>query len=188
LVGWKELLSYPSYAWEVNRHFDARVIAPRNMGNLRGLFTGWSRAQATSPRVALALLAVSLALLAWAAWQWGPEDACDITRWNNGFCIALLSTFLVSYHSYNHDMSILFLPALLLADRLLQGRPEGWYNFALKLGLGLMFFSPLYLILTLHYSHQNLFALVLLELVGTLAAWSASLKAGSGRDCSPNLA
>jgi hypothetical protein len=98
----------------------------------------------------------------------------------------MLATFLVGYHGYNHDMSILFLPLLLLCDRVQQARPEGGYNFALKLGLGLMFFSPLYLILTMHFSHQNLFALLLLGLAFTLAAWNASLKRGAGLEHLPS--
>jgi hypothetical protein len=188
LVGWRELLDYPRYALEVNRHSPLHVIVPEIMGNLRGLLMGWNWAPAAASWWESALLIVSIALLLWAARQWEPADSTNLTTWNNGFSIALIATFLVSYHGYNQDMSILFLPSMLLFDRLLQARPRGWQNFALRLGLGLMFFSPLYLILTFHYSHQNLFALVLLGLAGTLAAWSSSLKAGSGGDYSQNLA
>jgi hypothetical protein len=175
LVGWKELLYYPRYAWEINRHPFMRVIAPTNMANLRGLFTGWKWAPAASPWPEVALLVASLALLLWAARQWEPADSSDLIRWNNGWSVAMIATFLVGYHGYTHDMSILFLPVLLLSGSILETRPAGWYNFALKLGLGLMFFSPVYLILTLHYGQQHLFALVLIGLAATLAAWNASL-------------
>lgn len=181
LVGWKELLYYPRYTWEINRHAPVRVIVPEDMANLRGLFTGWSWAPAASPWLEIALLGVSLGVLLWGARQWEPGDLSDMTAWNNGFSLAMIATFLVSYHGYNQDMSILFLPLLLLSCQLLQARPEGWYNFALKLGLGLMFFSPVYLILTLHYGQQHLFALVLIGLAATLAAWNSALARGQGR-------
>jgi hypothetical protein len=188
LVGWRELLDYPRFTWEINRHPPMRAIVPRNMPNLRGLFTGWSGGPAASLWLEIVLLLVSVAMVMWAARQWEAADPSDAARWNNGFSIALIVTFLVSYHGYNQDMSILFLPLALLFDRLLQTRPQGWYNFALKLGLGLMFFSSLYQILTLHYSHQHLFALVLVGLACTLASWNASLKRSAWREGLPSLA
>ena len=179
LIGGKEMLYYPRYAWEVNRHAPMHVIVPENMANLRGLLTGWNWARAAAPWPEIALLAASLGLLIWAARQWDPADRSDLVSWNNGFSIAMLSTFLASYHGYNQDMSILFLPLVLLSCRVLQSRSESWYDFALRLGLGLMFFSPIYIVLTLHYSHQHLFALVLLGLAGVLAAENAALKLGT---------
>ena len=176
LVGWKELLYYPRYAWEVNRHAPMRVIVPENMANLRGLLTGWNWARAASPWPDIFLLGASSALLLWAARQWDPAEIGEITVWNNGFCIAMIATFLASYHGYNQDMSILFLPVLLLSDRVLHAHPARWYDFALKLGVGLMFFSSIYLALTLHYNQQHLFALVLLGLAASVSAWNIRLR------------
>ncbi len=175
LVGWRELLFYPRYAWQVNRQALLRVIVPENMPNLRGLLTSWSWAHSVSPWPQLILAAASLMLLFWAAWQWQPQDLSNLTAWNNGFSIAMIATFLVSYHVYNQDMSMLFLPLLLLFDRLLQTTPEGWRKIALKATLLMMFFTPLYLALTLHFEQQHLFALVLLGLAMSLAGWSVSL-------------
>jgi hypothetical protein len=79
-------------------------------------------------------------------------------------------TFLVSYHGYTQDMSILLLPLLLLFDQLLSGRVDerGW-GHDLEICLLLMFFSPIYMVLALHYQHLNLFALVLVALARPLA-------------------
>lgn len=169
LIGWKELLHYPHYVLAVNQHAAMRIIVPVNMANLRGLFSGWDWSSASSPWQQFALLLASLSLLIWAAWQWQTESKSG-TLWNNGFAIAMLATFLVSYHGYNQDMSILFLPLELLAARQLQNPLSSRYDVALTLALGLMFFSPIYVALTFHFEQQHLFAFVLLALAGILAA------------------
>jgi hypothetical protein len=169
LIGWKELLHYPHYVLAVNQHAAMRIIVPVNMANLRGLFSGWDWSSASSPWQRFALLLASLSLLLWAAWHWQTESKSG-TLWNNGFAIAMLATFLVSYHGYNQDMSILFLPLVLLAARQLQHPRSSRYDVALTLALGLMFFSPIYVILTFHFEQQHLFAFVLLALAGILAA------------------
>jgi hypothetical protein len=176
LIGWKELLHYPRYAWESNRHSLIGAMAPRNMANLRGLITGWNRAPSASPWPNIVLLAASVGLLIWAAGQWDASDLRDVTKWNNGFSIAVLATFLVSYHSYNQDMSILFLPMLILSASVLQTHAEAWYIAAPKMVLGIMFFSPTFLILTFYLGQTYLIALLLLALTAMLAAWNAALE------------
>ncbi len=180
LVGGRQLLVYPRYAWQVNRQPDMQIIAPRNMANLRGLITGWSWVGTAVPWFEIALLFASLVLVIWAARQWELAQTSGVAAWNNGFAIAMIATFLVGYHGYNHDMSILFLPVMLLSARALQTSIAGWFGPALKLGLGLMMFSPVFLVLTLHFQQQHLFALVLLGLAFTLAKWNSALERGSG--------
>jgi len=178
LVGWRELLYYPRYVWDINRHPPMPVIRPEDMPNLRGLFTGWTWSSHLAPWPEIGLVVVSLALLAWAARQWDPANLSDLTSWNNGFSIALVVTFLVSYHAYTPDMSFLFLPCLLVMEYMMEGCVRRWYGVVLWLCLGALFFSPLYLVLTLHYSQQHMFALVLLAFVLGLAKWTGSLKTG----------
>ena len=168
LVGWEQLRYYPSYAWHINRVQQIRIIVPSNMPNLRGLLTGWKWSAAARPWPEIALLGVSFALLVWAAGQWQPASLTDERRWNRGFSIALIVTFLTGYHGYNQDLSILLLPLLLTADFVL-GAAKDRASTTTKLFLGLMFFIPLYLVLTLKYGHQNLFSLVPLGLAGCLA-------------------
>jgi hypothetical protein len=170
LVGWNELIYYPRYAWESNRHSLIGAMAPRNMANLRGLITGWNRVPSASPWPNIVLLAASVGLLIWAARQWDASDLSNATRWNNGFSVAMLATFLVSYHSYNQDMSILFLPILILSASVLQTHAETSYVFALKIVLGIMFFSPTFLILSFYLKQTYLIALLLLVLTAILAA------------------
>jgi len=171
VVGWKELVYYPRYAWQVDRERSLGVIVPQNMPNLRGLLTGWTGRALPPAWLEVTLLGVSVGVLIWASRHWRLDNSPGTPAWNIGFSIALVATFLVGYHSYNQDMSILLLPVLITFDRTL-GLPRG--GTGIKLVLGLLFFSPLYLVLTLMYSHQNLFALVLLSFAAALAASSST--------------
>jgi len=170
LVGWRELLYYPHYAWLVNRTSSWSII-PRNMANLRGLFTGWTESVAQRSALELLLLGVSLCLLFWASQYWHPGDFRSSDGWNAGFSIVLIATFLVGYHGYNQDLSMVLLPTLLVLDRL-AADPARRGDMGLRVITGVLFFSPVYLVLTFHYEHQNLFSLVLLAFIGCLAARS----------------
>lgn len=171
LVGWRELIEYPRYVLHVNRLQPFHIIVPQNMPNLRGLLTGWG----FTPRPPLwlegVLAIVSLWLLVWASRHWRPGDLRDIRAWDYGFSIALISTFMVGYHSYSYDMSILFVPLLLTLEHAL-GRWTQTHP-ALPFIVGIMFLSPVYLLLTLRLAHQSLFCIVLLCFAGCLAAAAA---------------
>jgi Glycosyltransferase family 87 len=176
LVGWNELLFYPRYALKVGRERSAGVIVPENMANLRGLFLGWPWPTALEPWLKVALVLVCLCLMVWAARSWRAGELAPVEHWNTGFSIAVIATFLVGYHGYNQDMSILLLPALLTLDRVLASAPgQGKWTVIF---LGLMWLSPLTVVLTLHYGHQNLFALVLLGLAASLR-WSFPTAGGA---------
>lgn len=170
IVGWKELCYYPLYVWHVNREKGVRMIIPEQMPNLRGLFIGWAGSVAAAPWLELLLLAASLGLLLWSSRRWQPGSLQDFRAWNAGFSIAMTVTFLVGYHGYNHDMAILLLPALLILDYLLS--EDAVRATSLKVIVGLMFVTPLYLLLTVHYKHENLFSLILLAFVVSLARLS----------------
>jgi Glycosyltransferase family 87 len=182
VVGLEEMLYYPKYVLKINRELPVGVIVPQNMPNLRGLYTGWNWPSASLPWINFALLVGSLGLLLWACWQWRPEDLIDEQAWNIGFSLTLIATFLVGYHSYAYDMSILLLPILIGVDRML--RTSTRMDIPLKIFLGLTFLSPVYLILILRYSHQNLFALSLLLLSACLAGWFGAAVPATSEDIS----
>jgi hypothetical protein len=168
MVGGAELLEYPRYALLINRQQHHSVIVPENMPNLRGLLTGWAVFHPPPRVLELALALISVGILVWASSCWRSSDLTDTARWDAGFSVALVVTFLVGYHGYNQDMSILLLPVLLAADKTL-GAIRG-YGTWMKATVGLMFLTPLYFVLTLRLQHQNLFSIILLCLAGGLAA------------------
>jgi Glycosyltransferase family 87 len=169
LVGWRELLSYPRYAWFINRLQAKAYILPANMPNLRGLIAGWTVSPATRSKLELTLLVASIGLLVWAAKQWTAWNLRSSNHWNIGFSIAVVTTFLVGYHGYNQDLSIALLPILITFNRLLQSNGSR-IHIALRIILAVLFFSPIYLFLTLLYNQHHFFALVLLAFVFCLGA------------------
>jgi alpha-1,2-mannosyltransferase len=173
IVGWRTLLSYPVYVWQVNRHGRAGVIVTNDMPDLRGLIAGLPGH--ISPAGLDAVTAVlSLVLLIWAAFRWKISGPRQAPGWIAGFAIAVTAAFLSGYHAYIQDMSILLLPILLMSDSLLHGRGEKRRSAAVAACMAVLFFSPLYLILALRYPHRNLFALVVLGFAAAIAWWSVS--------------
>lgn len=174
IVGWNELLYYPRFIWTINRQLHRGVIVPENMPNFRGLLTGWPILTPPPHWLEAVLLLLSAGVLIWAAYRWNPRKVHDIATWNLGLSLALIATFLVGYHSYTYDMSFVLLAVLLVIDFLLGLETrEAKY---LWLFLSLLFFSPLQLVLMLRYSHQNLFALVVLGFAVSVAAACAATR------------
>lgn len=170
LVGWKEFLYYPHFVWWINQHQTVPVIVPRNMPNLRGLLAGWRGQMAAPTWMNAIILVISLTALVWVSWRWDVSGLPRDSRWRAGFSLCVLVTFLTGYHGYNQDMTILFLPVMLMADQVIAGKiGKIRISWTVRLCLVLMFCTPLYLILTLHFQHENLFALVLMAL-----AWSVA--------------
>lgn len=165
LVGGKELVHYPFYVWQINRKQPPGIIVPKTMPNLRGLILGWG---VSSVALEIGLIAASILLLIWSARQWSPADLERRQDWNAGFSVGLMATFLVGYHSYTHDMTILLLPLLITFDRLLKPQPPR--RAVLILVLLAVLFSPLYIFMTLYLAHQNLLALVVFVLAWAVAA------------------
>ena len=75
-----------------------------------------------------------------------------------------MGTILLSYHLYVHDLSLLFLALVLVLEVLLSRRPAipRWTKTILWPAWRLLFFSPLYLVLSLRYRQLRLMAIVLL--------------------------
>jgi len=172
IVGKSQLIYYPHFAWQVNRQQAPGVIVPENMANLRGLFLGWNAMNSPSHWAEIALVLASVGLIVWAPRQWKPADVRDSRSWNFGFSLCLVVSYLVGYHGYNQDMSLLLLPLLLALDWALADWTAVRRGF--KVVLVLLLLSPLYLLLTLKMSHQNLFSIVLLCFAGYLAAYAAT--------------
>jgi hypothetical protein len=167
IVGWDELLYYPRYVLGLNRQLQRGIIVPENMPNLRGLLTGWSALMPPPRSMELLLLIASVGLLIGAARHWHAREMQATESWNMGFALAVTVTFLVGYHSYTYDMSLLILPICIVLDGLLGAKAQSlWY---LWIPISLLLFSPLQLLLMLYYSHQNLSAVVVLGFAACLA-------------------
>jgi len=166
LVGWKTTVSYPAYLWQLESHLAGGAIVPADMPNLRGLldtFLG-ARVSPIAMSALFLLLAVTCVLFASAKWKLASASG----TFDLAFSLAMVISVLVSYHAYAHDLSLLYLPVLLLANYLQShARAWGWKDIALVGPPLLLFLSPLEMALQAR-GQLNLLALVLLLWAGGL--------------------
>ena len=162
-VGWRGSLSYPLYVWAgENSETYLWNSSVGNAANVRGIVA--SLCPAGEPRLRIILILLfSAILLAGVTYAWrkalltGPVDRELV------FALGLVATVLLSYHIYVHDLSILFLAALIVLEVLLSSRViRFWAKSVLYGCIGILFCSPIYLVLTLRYKQMQLLAGVLL--------------------------
>lgn len=113
LVGWKTTLLYPAYVLRVENRWVGPATS-RDMPNLRGLIET-ALTGIVEPRIFVSIIVVlSLALLWFCAsrFDWNSHDP----RFDLSFSLALVAAVLASYHAYSHDLSILLIPVLLVAN------------------------------------------------------------------------
>ena len=120
VVGWSGVMAYPGFVLRLSRSGAQAGIDPRAMPNLRGLVAG-SLHLAGLPATLL-IIALSIALLALAAHWWREQAGRQFVL---GFSLCLTVTIIASYHLLTHDLSLLILPILLLAELLVAGEIVG---------------------------------------------------------------
>jgi hypothetical protein len=162
IVGWGGLRAYPEYIWWLEQHTGRGLVLPRDTPNLRGLVEGFLLGR-TPAYVYLTLIAASsVAVVIWAAKQRFPANKRNV--FELVFCHALVATFLVSYHAFAYDLSIMLLPIVLLGTRMIaiDRQPPARSDFALLAPTLILAFGPIYPLLWLEFHFMNLLALVLL--------------------------
>jgi hypothetical protein len=160
VVGEATALSYPWYLWHLAQIAGRGAMLPSDMPNLRGLLEAFpsERIPRALTHALVGLTSVSLLLLAAAR----GKTRAGGSSLHLGFSLVLVLTVLVSYHAMPHDLSLLILPVLLLANYL-QNNPalQKGTRLALLGPVVVLFLSPLLLTLML-YHRVNLLAVVLL--------------------------
>jgi len=164
VVGWHSLWGYPHYVWFVERTMGHGAIVPSDMPNLRGflaaLFTG------RIPRLLLDGITVllSLGLVMFGAFHYKPGLAGE--RFDLAFSLCVVVVVLVSYHAFAYDLCLLLLPVALVANYVRSRGAIDVRRQILLIGpIFVLFFSPLHLVLWLHYGQLNVLAIL-------LAAWA----------------
>jgi hypothetical protein len=163
VTGLQGLLEYPRYVWRSDH--DLRYVwntTQGNTANLHGLV--WtlipeSHSLWRSGLVGFASIIVLMAMV----WAWHRASAANSECGKALFALGLVGTVLLSFHIYVHDLSLLFLPVLLVLDILLSKPPvPSGLKTALYVCMAILFLSPLYIVLTLRYGQLWLMAIVLL--------------------------
>lgn len=182
-VGVQQMVAYPRYVLGLEATMAKGAIRPSDMPNLRGMLY-LIASQMRYLNLLVLLLSAGLFLV--AAWKvhsqadgvQGVDPATDVSAGDDlKFALAVLATVLVSYHALGYDLCVLAVPVLLLATWLEAGRPEDGYGSSvgsrstIVAGLAILLFSPLQLVLLMHYNQMALIGWgVMLCFVGLVGA------------------
>ena len=163
-VGLKATLYYPFYVWQMENRGAGVAIVPVEMPNLHGLFTTVLENLTGNTTIGILVLLGSLGLIFLSTRKLQPLN------FELEFSLVIIITVLVSYHSYDHDLSLLILPVLFVMSHI-QTLPKFdlWTRVSVLVPILLVCLSPLYMLLWLHYGRLSLLAPVLL-----LLAWGVS--------------
>jgi hypothetical protein len=155
-VGWSGVMAYPGFVLRLSRSGAQAGIYPRDMPNLRGLIAG--SLHLTGLSAALLIVALSVALVTLASYLWRAEAQREQSgdHFVLGFSLCLTVTTIVSYHLLVHDLSLLILPILLVAERLFAGEIAGRARHLLIASLVALFLTPLYMVLQFSLREMNL--------------------------------
>ncbi|MFZ0299687.1 MAG: glycosyltransferase family 87 protein [Candidatus Sulfotelmatobacter sp.] len=168
ITGWVGAVRYPWYVLHFEKFMERGGIAV-DMPNLRGLLEGWSFSG--FPGAHVITIAVSIALLAWVCVKGRGRThasqrfhlAFDHLAFDLQFSVAMVAAVLASYHAFPYDLSLLVIPVLLVVNYAIETASLRRYrNWALTLPVGLLFLTPVYMLLWIRFDHFNLFATVLL--------------------------
>jgi Glycosyltransferase family 87 len=168
ITGWAGALRYPGFVLHVEKFMERDRIAV-DMPNLRGLLEGWSFARGF-PGAHVITIAFSIGLLVWVIVK-GRGRTPSSQRFERDFdldfdlrfSVAMVTAVLVSYHAFPYDLILLVIPLLLVVNYVIATASLHRYRSrALMVPMGLLFLTPVYLLLWIRLDHFNLFATVLL--------------------------
>jgi Glycosyltransferase family 87 len=154
VVGWSGVMAYPGFVLRMNRSGAQAGIYPRDMPNLRGLVAGSLHFEGVP--AALLIIALSIALLTLVAHWWRVQPG---RQFSLSFSLCLTVTSIASYHLLVHDLSLLILPILLVAEQLVSGEIAGSARHLLIASLAALFLTPLYAVLQFWVREMNLMVL-----------------------------
>jgi hypothetical protein len=160
LVGWDGLLHYPAYVLQVAKAPSLGGVPAKFLPNLRGLMLGWPLPFSGVVGTAAAVL-VSVLLLLFAAEK--GRKTSQPEKFELQFSLAVVISGLVAWHTNAHDLSLLVLPLVLLADYSRHALPQApGRRLALLLPVLPLLISPLWIVLWLAYGAVSLMAVPLL--------------------------
>jgi len=161
-AGWSGLLSYPRYLGETERYLWG------GMPNLRGLLTSLLPAPHYQAVLGLLML-TSAGVFGATIYAWHRAHAANGSTLDLAFASGLVATTLLSYHLYLHDLSLTFLAAVIVLERMFShqlSRP--WIKAVLSCCLVVLFASPIYFLLLLRNRIQPLAAVLLVFFVALM--------------------
>jgi hypothetical protein len=168
LVGWQGLLDYPAFVLRIVGSPGLGGVLPDFLPNLRGLVMGWQHHPSATIGAGIIILG-SGGLFAFAATTGKPKSGAD--NINLLLALAIVVSGLIGWHTNSHDLTLLILPLVLVADYCLHAPPQkSEQRFALLYPAIAVLISPLWFMLWFVIGHMNLMAIPLLWWVWKIAA------------------
>jgi Glycosyltransferase family 87 len=167
IVGWRGVLRYPSYIWNLEQHTGRGILLPRDTPSFRGLLEDLLSRWLSAPQLLAVIILVSFVAI-WIAVRTWNLAGDDEASFNLAFCVSLLATELVSYHTFIYDFSILLLPIVIAASYMNDTRMERESRCWLLTPIAALFFTPLYLFVWLNWRRSDLMGLVLVVFAAAL--------------------
>jgi len=169
LVGWEAVLDYPRYAWWTDHVQKFRWnFLHGNTPNLRGMVLSllpkhlWP-----SGEIVVVIASAMVVLGAGYLWWLGKGSVPGLRL---VFAASVVATTLVSYHAWVQDLSLLFLPLMVLLDFHLQ-RGVRLKETVMTWGLSaICFCTPIYLGLILRYEQLQVMGWIILLLLLMIGA------------------
>lgn len=160
LAGWQSLLHYPAFVLRITKSPSTGGVAPGFAPNLRGLALGLLSPLSKPVGTAVALV-LSVLLFLFAATR--EREASRAKKLELQFSLAVAVSVLAGWQTNMHDLSLLVLPLVLIADYCLQTlTQEPRRRLLLLLPVLPVLISPLWIVVWLVGGAANLMAIPLL--------------------------
>lgn len=159
IVGVKAMLDYPAFILRIVNTSGLGGVPLRLLPNLHGLARGWPAPLSGLLGITLAAVS-SVALFAFAVVKGKvPEQAGGLEL---QFSLALVVSGLIAWQTNAHDLGLLSIALVLVADYCLAQTPEGEApDYSLLLPVSPLLISPLWMVLWFGIAQVNLVAIPL---------------------------
>jgi Glycosyltransferase family 87 len=119
MVGWQGVVGLFSIVAAMDR--PTSIVYPESMTNLRGLSFLLLSLLNANPLTNIANVVASLIVCGCCLWLWKNKTTENSSLFDLRFSLAVVTTVLVSFHLYTHDVIILLIPLLLIFSYILLG-------------------------------------------------------------------
>jgi Glycosyltransferase family 87 len=111
MVGWQGIFDFVSILRSM--HHYSYIIYPSNMPNIRGLLYDWFQAGNLEFLAVIATVVISVVLYGLCLYLWRSEFDVFDPVFDLNFSLTLVTTVLISYHLYSHDLFPIMLSVIL---------------------------------------------------------------------------
>lgn len=185
VVGWRGLMRYPVFVWQVVSEPSLGGLPFRRMPSLLGLIAGWPLTERIGWPVQIAVVAVSIVLLTITIGLRQKEASRE--RFRLGFSCAVITAVLLGYCTNTYDLSLLILPLVLVADHLITNPSHGVWSTAMSIfPAAVICLSPIWFFLWMKWDRINLMAFFLVWWFFVIRSEVIGMR--SGREAKKRLA